>query len=60
MGSGIISAILDSVLKAAFDYLSSVMERRGLIQQGMAVQAAKETAESEKSESRMNDAFGNG
>ncbi len=59
MGAGIVSAIIDSVVKAAFAYLSSVMEKRGLIQQGQAAQAAAETANAEKSEARMNDAQAN-
>lgn len=30
----IVSAIVDGVLKAAFGYLTQIMEKRGLIQQG--------------------------
>lgn len=52
MGS-IISLVLDSVLKAAFGYMTQVMEKRGLIQQGQAQQAAAETAKSEATEASM-------
>jgi hypothetical protein len=52
----IVTAIVDGVLKFAFDYLSSVMEKRGLIRQGMAAQAAAETAASEAAQARMGQA----
>lgn len=35
---GLLGSLIDSVVKAAFSYFSSVMEKRGLIQQGEAQQ----------------------
>ncbi len=52
----ILSAIVDGLLKYAFQYLTSVMERRGLIAQGMATQAAKETASSAVTEAAISQA----
>jgi hypothetical protein len=49
----ILSALFDSVLSAVVDYLKAMQERRGLIKQGQAQQAAAETAESAKTQAAM-------
>lgn len=59
MGGTILTAIINGVLQMAYKALSDFMEKRGLIQQGQAQQPAKETAASEASEARMNDALVN-
>lgn len=53
---GILTIIVNGILKAVFDYLSGIMEGLGLIQQGMAQQAAAETATAEATQARMGQA----
>lgn len=53
MFAGLIGTLIDSVVKAAFSYFASAMERRGLIQQGQAQQAAHEMATAEATEANM-------
>ena len=57
MFAGVIGSLLDSIVKAAFSYFAGVMEKRGLIQQGQAQQAAKETASAEATEAAMGQAI---
>ena len=40
----IFSALFDSILQAAINYLNGIQEKRALIKQGMNAQAAAETA----------------
>lgn len=48
--SALLPALADSVVKALFDLLTNEMQKRNLVAQGMAIQAAAETATSEKVE----------
>lgn len=57
MFAGLLGTLVDSVVKAAFSYFASVMEKRGLIQQGQAQQAAAETATSQATQARMGQAI---
>lgn len=52
MGS-IISAIVNGALTAVFGWISSIMEKRGLVRQGQQQQAAAETATAEQAQARM-------
>lgn len=53
MFSALLGTLIDSVVKAAFNYFASAMEKRGLIQQGQAQQAAKETASAEATQAAI-------
>lgn len=52
MGS-IISAIVNGALRAVFGWISSIMEKRGLVRQGQQQQAAAETAKAEEAQAGM-------
>lgn len=49
----IISAIVNGALTAVFGFLSSIMEKRGLVRQGQQQQAAAETATAEKTQAAI-------
>lgn len=52
----IISGIVDGIVSALCGWISGIMEKRGLIQQGQAQQAAKDTATAEATEQKMGQA----
>ena len=56
MFTGLLGSLIDSVVKAAFGYFAGVMDKRGLIQQGQANQAAATTAATEVTQARMGQA----
>lgn len=53
MLSEIFSGIIDGALQAAFDFISSIMEKRSLVKQGQAQQAAAETAKAAQAQANM-------
>lgn len=53
----IISAIIDGALTAALNFIQSIIEKRALVRQGQAQQAAAETSASEAAEARMGQAI---
>lgn len=59
MFAALLGTLIDSVVKAAFNYFAAAMEKRGLIQQGQASQAAAEVASAEATQANIAQAEAN-
>lgn len=53
MFAALLGTLIDSVVKAAFNYFAATMEKRGLVQQGQVAQAAADVASAEATQAAI-------